>query len=96
MLGFSVTYEIVTHESAEDGDSGFIVENVSLREALEHVDHSAMEPCMAPFDPSDPHVWFNTVDPDIDMQSGEYEYRSLHLPVNLTPSTRLRIARLIA
>lgn len=97
MLGFSVTYEIITHESAEEGDAqerGFVIENVSLREALGHV-QGVMTASMHPFDASYAHVWFSTVDPDIDYRTGEYEYRSLHLPVNLTPSTRQRIARLI-
>jgi hypothetical protein len=38
MNKFSVTYEIVTEESAEDGDSaesGFVGEGLSLRDALD-------------------------------------------------------------
>src|SRR4051812_8168663 len=98
MLGFSVTYEIVTQESAEDGDvaeRGHIVKNVSLREALQNINGAAMEPSMHPFDASYPYVWFSQIDPDVDYQTGEHEYRSLHLPPSLTPSTRQRIARLV-
>ncbi len=95
---FSVTYEIVTYESAEDGEAaeqGYIVQDVGLREAIGELNGAAVQPSCYPFDPSYSYVWFSTVDADIDYRTGESEYRSLHLPATLTSSTRLRIARLL-
>lgn len=95
--GFSITYEIITHESAEEGDAadeGFVVENVTLGEALSHIS-TPLTPSRHPFDPSHPYTWFNTIDADVDYRTGDGEHRALHLPRNLTTSTRQRIARLV-
>jgi len=96
--GFSVTYEVFTPESAADGESaesGFIVDNVSLRHAVSALNGAAVEPSVYPFDPGYPYVWFTTIDGDIDCRTGETEYRALHMPRDLTTSTRRRIARLL-
>lgn len=96
--GFSVTYEIITQESAKYGDAeecGYICENVSLREAIGELNGAAVEPSLYPFDPDYAHCRYTTIDGDTDYRTGAVEHRSLHLPVNLTPSTRKRIARLL-
>ncbi len=98
MNKFSVTYETITPESAEIGDCedrGYIAEDVTLREAIGELNGAAVEPSCYPFDADYPYTWFSTVDGDTDYRTGAVEYRSLHLPKNLTPSTRARIARLL-
>jgi hypothetical protein len=98
MNGFSVTYEIVTFESAENGDTaddGFICENVNLRDAIAAMNGACVEPSCHPFDPAYPYTWFTQTYPDINYHTGEHEYRALHMPQQLTASTRRRIARLL-
>lgn len=101
MNKFSVTYEIVTEESAEDGDSaesGFVGEGLSLRDALDlaastescHCGRSAVEasdsrPGMAQW-----VTFYNSQD----WQSGQFENRSLHIPDGVTAASRARIVRL--
>jgi hypothetical protein len=94
--GFSVTYEIVTPESAEECDAaerGFVCENVSLREALAEID-GASEASEWPFDGRN-DAWFTNYEYGTDYATGAQESRSLHMPRNLTPATRRRIARLL-
>jgi hypothetical protein len=94
---FSVTFDTVTPESAEDGevaDGGFIVEDVSLREAVEAIGSYAPQPSCYPFDGGQ-HAWFSHDGYDEDHRTGKRESRSLHVPRDLTPSTRRRIARLL-
>jgi hypothetical protein len=94
---FSVTYDIVTPESAEEGDyaeSGFLAENVSLREAIDLLGGCASEADCSPFSVTCPPRWF-TLYGSMDYRSGETESRSLHLPAGTTPSSALRIARLL-
>lgn len=100
---FSVTYEIVTPESAECGDveeRGFIDENMSLRDALQAVGQTRTNevggvddiacdsyPAIAP-------RWV-TITNGMEYRTGAVESRSIHFPANLTPATRRRIARLL-
>jgi hypothetical protein len=103
MLTFSVTYEIVTEESASEGDAeerGWICEDVSLRVALRCVADtrtnqvdgvSAIEcdesPVCAP-------RWV-TVTNGMEYLTGAQESRSLHIPEGVTAASRRRIARLV-
>lgn len=100
---FSVTYEIVTPESAEQGDAddlGWIVQGVSLRDAVDavhatrtnRVDGVTSIEC-----DSYPATWprWITVTNGMEFETGANESRSLHLPQHLTGATRRRIARLI-
>lgn len=97
-LGFSVTYEIVTPESAERGDiaeSGFLAQHVSFREALQvfndERDWSTIEadehPLRAP-------RWFTDHGAPA-WASGDVRSVSLHLPARITAGSRMRIARLV-
>jgi len=100
---FSVTFEIVTQESAENGDAeerGYICEAEALRDALKDV-HSTRtnevegcngiecdsSPCVAP-------RWV-TVSNGMEFRTGAYESRSLHIPQGVTPASARRIARLV-
>ncbi len=97
--GFSVTFETITPESAEHGDieeSGFIIENVSLRDALSDFQCHG---CYVEADstPVRNPRWFTayeTNDGTRDYyEQGITENRSLHIPDHITEASRLRIAR---
>lgn len=93
---FNVTYEVITEESAEDGDyeeSGFSYENASLREVYDFLrweGDSAREAS----DSTIPHARWITFYNSPDMHDGSYTNYSLHFPAHMTASTRARIARL--
>lgn len=92
---FSITYEIITPESAENGDceeTGFEAENLTLREAFDMLRWIGGN-C----EPSDsslsPYSWLSFYcEPDF--VTGETKNYALHWPRNLTYSTRHRIARM--
>ena len=102
MAKFSVTYEIVTEESAAEGDAaerGYEVEDGTLREAVralfgtrtnlvDGIESISTDswPCRDP-------RWI-TVTNGMEFETGDNESRSLHLPRELTRATRRRIARL--
>ena len=101
-MQYTVTYEIVTPESAEYGDAeerGIIDTFTSLREALEYTYRTrtnqvggieAIEPDCS----SGPPRWI-TVFNGMEYRTGAHENRSLHLPDNITPSSAMRIKRLM-
>lgn len=103
MNGFNVTYEIVTPESAEQGDAeerGYIAEGLSLRDALACLSEtrtsavdgvSAIEANEYPV--SCPR-WLTVIN-GMEYRTGAQESRSLHFPDNVTPASRVRVARLI-
>jgi hypothetical protein len=98
MNKFSVTYDIITPESAEQGDyaeSGYVLDNVSLRDALHEFTTGCCEANCHPFSVTSPPRWFTYYDGATDDETGATENRSLHLPHNITPSSALRIARLV-
>jgi hypothetical protein len=100
---FNVTYEIVTEESASDGDSaesGFIAKNVPLRSAFDYVTQSRTSEnsgvfCVESSDSNNRHARWVTVGFGMEYLTGACESRSLHFPEKLTPSTRGRITRLL-
>ena len=103
MAAFNVTYEIVTPESAENGDvdeSGFIAENVSLRDALALVSETrtsrvgGVECSECDSSPCSHPRWI-TVMNGMEFETGAQESRSLHIPDGVTASTARRIARLM-
>ncbi len=103
MTLFDVTYEIVTPESAEDGEAeerGFIGEGLTLRDAVWEVQATRTNavdgveciecdswPCRRP-------RWI-TVNNGMEFETGANESRSLHIPSTVTPASARRIARLI-
>jgi hypothetical protein len=99
MTSFAVTYEIVTPESAEQGDveeRGYVVCGVPLRDALRVMD-AIPNGIMATECDECPVVaprWVTHIG-TADYRTGNAESRSLHMPDILTPATRRRIARLL-
>jgi len=104
MPSFNVTYEIVTDESAENGDAqerGFIAENISLREAIENLsaasnscELASIEADCWPISRDNPPRWI-TYQYGRDWESGEFESRSIHFPRGITGSSAIRVARLL-
>lgn len=103
MILFNVTYDIVTEESASEGDveeRGFVSENVRLRDALCDVRQTRTNECGGPtaVEASDSRVnearWI-TITNGMEFLTGAVESRSLHIPDAVTASTRVRIARLL-
>jgi hypothetical protein len=106
--GFSVTYERWTYEDAEHGDTadrGFVIENVSLRDAMrqgleyQHPGWSgACEADCYPVTRNNPprrltfYRWNECTRENL--ETGISESRSLHFPAHITPSSAVRIARL--
>lgn len=100
---WDVTYEIITPESAEEGDaeeSGFIREKCTLREAVATVFETRTSHCdtvMAIETDSSPFAgarWV-TVYNGKEYLTGAYENRSLHIPARVTQASRVRLARLL-
>ena len=98
---FTVTYEIITPESAELGgadESGIISDSVSLHRALHDVFETRTAHCegITHIDPSDSDIgqarWITIVN-GMEYQTGAYESRSIHLPDNMTASSRKRLLR---
>ena len=95
--GFSVTYEIVTPESAEDGDvaeSGLLAHGVTLAEAISEMGGLPLD-LAASSSYAHPRVWFEERDGDTDFRTGAETRRALHLPEGITEASRRRIARLV-
>jgi hypothetical protein len=91
---FNITFETITPESAEDGDaaeSGFHMEEITLREAWEALRWEGY--CEA----SDRNIssarWL-TFYGEQDHTTGDITNYSLHFPAKLSQHSRVRIARL--
>ena len=105
MKRFSVTFERWNEQAAEIGetdDRGFVIENVSLRDALrlglEYRDPSFAGACEASDSCRDSVRWltfykWNDCTRE-NIETGIVEDRSLHIPDHVTPSSRRRIVRL--
>jgi hypothetical protein len=102
-MTFNVTYQITTPESAELGDTdecGFVIENASLRDAIEAVrgtrtnEVSGIE-CVEPSEyPGDSFRWITVVN-GMEYLTGAQECRAIHIPDNVTNASRARILRLV-
>lgn len=103
--GFSVTYERWNQEALEAGDTddrGFVVENVSLRDAIRiglEYPHPKWCGACEPNDSRPEYVSWLTFHKWNDgtaeyYRTGVEESRSLHFPDDITETTRCRIARL--
>ena len=94
---FSVTFEIVTPESAEHGeaaDMGYINESCDLRTAIADLFETRTSQCDGITGIDECGTWI-TVYNGMEYLTGAHESRSLHVPSNITPSSYDRIARLI-
>lgn len=100
---FSITYETVTPESAEHGEAeaqGFYLEGVSFAEAMSYLRNLGAIGCYCeadsyPVSTSCPPRWFTFYDVDTNYATGEATSYALHIPNNVTPSSRMRIARAV-
>ena len=94
---FNVTYETITPESAEHGDTetaGFAAENVTLREALDTLGYG-VDGCEANEYPVYDPCWVTAYRVNEDYSTGEIENRSLHFPDNMTAASKRRLCRLL-
>ena len=99
---WNVTFEVVTEQSAMESDyaeRGFDLKDASFRDAITYFGLGGLPGCCeadcCPVTLSMPPRWF-TRDVSADNAKGERdESRSLHIPEHVTPSSRMRIARLV-
>lgn len=99
---FSITYEIVTPESAEQGEAanqGFHLEDLRFRDAYEELRSLGAVGCHCEADSYplrwSPPRWFSFVDVSENYATGEVTSYALHIPENITSASRMRIARLL-
>lgn len=98
---FSITYETVTPESAEHGEAeaqGVYMDNMLFNEAMSYLRNLGAIGCHCeadsyPLSTSCPTRWFTFYDVDTNYATGEVTSYALHIPNNVTPSSRMRIAR---
>jgi hypothetical protein len=104
MKAFSVTYEIVTPESAEQGDfedTGYVVpggwhgnaDTPEDREAVLMDLRSARR--LVDGGLEDNGRWFSQVSSDTNWRTGAEETRSLHPPESITKASYARLKRLL-
>lgn len=97
-IGFAVTYEVITHESAEDGDveeSGFEMENGSLRDAWQIVRWGCNGGVEANEWPMQSPSWVTFYGAEHDFATGDVKNLSVHFPKSITPSSARRVARFL-
>jgi len=101
MLKFSVTYEIVTPESAEHGDAaerGYIAQDIPLREAIDELGYGTQGIESNEYPVTDPR-WITAYCTNDGTrrfyEQGETESRSLHFPDSMTAASKLRVCRLL-
>jgi hypothetical protein len=99
---WDVTYEIVTPESAEQGDAderGHIARHVHLRDAIQLVTETRTSNCggVEAIEANCSDIaqarWITIIN-GMEFMTGAQESRSIHFPAALTRSSRRRIARL--
>lgn len=104
--GFRVTYEIVTADSASEGDCaehGFVLPgnwHVDTETAVADKDgdycmslREALDLCSGSLE--DSGNWFSQIDCDIDYRTGDEERRSIHPPDRITAASYRRLKRLL-
>lgn len=97
MQKFSVTFETLTHESVENGeceDSGYIATDLTFAEAVRELGYGegGTEPSCSNHSSA---RWITAYKTNEDYRTGETENRSLHIPIQVTASSRERICRYI-
>lgn len=102
MSRFSVTWEIVTDESATHGDVaryGVAAIDQTLRDALKHarrtLPRDAGIECIQPNDSVLNQARWITYVCGRGRYDGEFKSVSIHFPGNLSPSSRARVARFL-
>ena len=98
MDSFSVTYEIITHESAENGEAeetGFELESGTLRDCWQIVRWGCNGGIEANEWPMQSPQWVSFNEAEIDYATGDVKNYSVHFPRNITPSSARRVARLL-
>ena len=95
MAGFNITYELVTHESAEHGEAeevGFEMEGATLRDCYEFLRWNGGY-CEASCSDITQADWLSFYG-ESDIYTGDCRNYGLHFPHHITGSTRRRIAKL--
>lgn len=95
MPKFSVTYEVITEESAEHGEAdeyGYEIEGESLRDCWEFLRWQGGH-CEANCSDITQATWLSFYC-DADCMTGETKNFGLHFPAKLTGASRKRIAKL--
>jgi len=98
MKGFSITYDIVTPESAEDGDladCGMHAEGLTFREAMDELRWHRGCHVEADSYPLHRPRWFTFYEAEHDYATGAVTSYSLHIPEHITEASRKRIARIV-
>jgi hypothetical protein len=107
-MKFHVTYDIITHESAEQGDyaeSGFVtpggwkyhaLADGEFPDPIEEYEMTLREAArLVDGVHSNGDGSFYESDSRIDYQTGEHETRALHCPRNITRASLRRVARVL-
>lgn len=106
MAKFTVTYEIVTPESAENGDAesrGFVLPGEWHMPIGEALSDGAASPAMdlraamqLAYPQEDCGRWFSEIDGRQNYRTGAIETRAIHPPANITAASYARLARLFS
>lgn len=103
IMRFNVTYQLISPESAEDGDcaeSGFICQDMGLRDAMAALFETRTSHCGG-VESIETDEWpvrrprWISVSNGAEFQTGWQESRSLHLPANITAASAIRVYNLI-
>jgi hypothetical protein len=98
---WNITYERITYESAEHGEaeeSGFLHEGLTFREAMDALRWQMachIEADSSPISAAFPPRWFTFYEAEQDISTGDVTNYALHIPANITPASRMRVARLL-
>ncbi len=104
MPRFTVTYEIVTPESAENGDYaelGFVLSGGwkepldRTKTAPEDCAMSLREAMQLAYPQENSGRWWQESEGREDYRTGARETRAIHPPKNITPSSYARISRIL-
>lgn len=103
MYRFIVTYEIVTPESAENGESdeqGYECIGCTLRQAVEAVTGTRTNAvdgveCVEPSASDISAARWVTVLNGMEFETGAQESRSLHFPDHMTAASKRRVCRML-
>lgn len=96
-MSWSVTFEIVTPASAEQGEadeSGFVGEGLSLREAIAQLGYGRPTR-RRPFCLENCGRWFATQHNDPDFRTGAVTNYAIHPPDSITRASYARVRRLL-